>query len=32
VLSLMRDDLENHHIAVDTVLAEGLAPVHANAV
>ena len=32
VLSLMRGDLENHHIAVDTALAEGLAPVHANAV
>ena len=32
VLSLMRGDLENHHIAVDTALAEGLVPVHANAV
>jgi PAS domain S-box-containing protein len=32
VLSLLRGDLENHRIAVDAVLADGLAPVHANAV
>jgi two-component system, LuxR family, sensor kinase FixL len=32
VLSLMRGDLENHRIAVDAALADGLAPVQANAV
>jgi C4-dicarboxylate-specific signal transduction histidine kinase len=32
VLSLMRGDLENQRIAVHTALADGLAPVHANAV
>ena len=32
VLSLMRGDLDNHRIAIDTALSDGLAPVHANAV
>ena len=32
VLSLMRDDLENHRITVDVSLADGLALVDANAV
>jgi len=32
VLSLVRGDLENHRITVDTKLSDGLAPVHANAV
>jgi PAS domain S-box-containing protein len=32
VLSLMRDDLENHRITVDAGLADALAPVYANAV
>ena len=31
-LSLMRGDLENHRITIDTALSSGLAPVHANAV
>jgi PAS domain S-box-containing protein len=32
VLSLVRADLENHRITVDTKLSDGLAPLHANAV
>jgi two-component system, LuxR family, sensor kinase FixL len=32
VLSLVRGDLDNHRIAIDTALSDGLAPVHANAV
>ena len=32
VLSLMRGDLENHRITIDTALSDGLAPVNANAV
>src|SRR5262249_40090016 len=31
VLSLMRGDLENHRITIDTALSDGLAPVNANA-
>jgi PAS domain S-box-containing protein len=31
-LSLMRGDLENHRVTIDTALSDGLAPVHANAV
>jgi PAS domain S-box-containing protein len=32
VLALVRGDLENHRITVDTKLSDGLAPVHANPV
>jgi PAS domain S-box-containing protein len=32
VLSMMRGDLENHRIMIDTTLSDGLAPVYANAV
>jgi signal transduction histidine kinase len=32
VLSLMRGDLENRHITIDTALSDRLAPVNANAV
>jgi len=32
VLSLMRGDLENHRITIDTALSDGLAAVNANAV
>jgi PAS domain S-box-containing protein len=32
VLALVRGDLENHRITVDTKLSDGLAPVHANTV
>jgi PAS domain S-box-containing protein len=32
VLALMRGDLENHRITIDTALSEGLTPIRANAV